>query len=84
MATTAHPGDNGLLRTEGLAAQPLNQPVECIDRDAMLGRANTFASAIAKFGDAPGWEPTFVFRLGVVEYAAKPSPRRPMEELFRT
>jgi nitroreductase len=69
---------------EGLAAQPLNQPVECIDRDAMLGRADTFASAIAKFGDAPGWEPTFVFRLGVAEHAAKPSPRRPMEELFST
>lgn len=68
---------------EGLAAQPLNQPVECIDRDAMLGRADTFALAIAKFGDAPGWEPTFVFRLGVAEHAAKPSPRRPMEELFR-
>jgi len=69
---------------EGLAAQPLNQPVECIDRDAMLGRADTFGSAIAKFGGAPGWEPTFVFRLGVAERAAKPSPRRPIEELFRT
>ena len=32
---------------EGLAAQPLNQPVECIDRDAMLGRADTFGSAMA-------------------------------------
>ena len=69
---------------EGLAAQPLNQPVECIDRDAMLGRADTFGSAIAKFGGAPGWEPTFVFRLGVAEHAAKRSPRRPVEELFRT
>jgi len=69
---------------EGLAAQPLNQPVECIDRDAMLGRVDTFGSAIAKFGGAPGWEPTFVFRLGVAERAAKPSPRRPIEELLRT
>jgi nitroreductase len=69
---------------EGLAAQPLNQPVECIDRDAMLGRADSFGSALAKFGDAPGWEPTFVFRLGVAERAAKPSPRRPIEELLRT
>ena len=69
---------------EGLAAQPLNQPVECIDRDAMLGRADSFGSALSKFGDAPGWEPTFVFRLGVAERAAKPSPRRPIEELLRT
>jgi nitroreductase len=69
---------------EGLAAQPLNQPVECIDRDAMLGRADSFGSALAKFGDARGWEPTFVFRLGVAERAATPSPRRPIEELLRT
>src|ERR1700730_9352439 len=38
---------------EGLAAQPLNQPIESIDRDAMLGRAGSFGSAIAKFADAP-------------------------------
>jgi nitroreductase len=69
---------------EGLAAQPLNQPVECIDRDAMLGGADSFGSALAKFGNPPGWEPTFVFRLGVAERAAKPSPRRPIEELLRT
>lgn len=69
---------------EGLGAQPLNQPVECIDRDAMLGRADSFGSALVKFGNPPGWEPTFVFRLGVAERAAKPSPRRPIEELLRT
>jgi hypothetical protein len=33
----------------GLAAQPLNQPFECIDRDAMLGSAGIVTSALAKF-----------------------------------
>ncbi|MBV9044554.1 MAG: hypothetical protein JO348_06755, partial [Alphaproteobacteria bacterium] len=30
----------------GLAAQPLNQPVECVDRNAQLGRSDTFQSAL--------------------------------------
>ena len=69
---------------EGLAAQPLNQPVEWIDRSAMLGRPDDFGPAIAKFADAPGWEPTFLFRLGVAEQAAGPSPRRALDEVLKT
>ena len=68
----------------GLAAQPLNQPVECIDRDAMLGRTGDFGTALAGFTAAPGWEATFLFRLGVAERAAGPSPRRALEEVLRT
>jgi len=68
----------------GLAAQPLNQPVECVDRDAMLGRADGFGPAIAMFAKASGWEPTFMFRLGVAERAASPSPRRALAETLRT
>ena len=67
----------------GLAAQPLNQPVECIDRAAMLGRADDFTSALSKFGEAPGWQPTFVFRLGVAEHAAPPSPRRSLDAVLK-
>jgi nitroreductase len=67
----------------GLAAQPLNQPVECIDRDAMLGRADGFGPALAEFAGASGWEPTFVFRLGVAEREAAASPRRPLAEVVR-
>src|SRR5271165_4597945 len=74
---------------EGLAAQPLNEPVECIDRDAMLGRPDNFGPASAKFAAAPGWEPTRTFRLGVAERAAGPSPRRPspgraLDEVLKT
>jgi hypothetical protein len=68
---------------EGLAAQPLNQPVEWADRNAMVGRTDSFGPALARFAKAPGWEPTFVFRLGVPERAATPSPRRALEEVLR-
>jgi nitroreductase len=66
------------LTAVGLAAQPLNQPVECVDRSAMRGGANDFAPAMAKFANMPGWEATFIFRLGVADNAAGPSPRRPL------
>jgi len=66
-----------------LAAQPLNQPVECVDRNAMLGKADAFGPAIIKLTTAPGWEPTFVFRLGVAERAAGRSPRRGLDEVLR-
>lgn len=69
---------------EGLAAQPLNQPVECIDLDAMRGRADSFGADVAKLAQAPGWQPTFMFRLGVPECPAGPSPRRRFEEIWRT
>jgi len=69
---------------EGLAAQPLNQPVECIDRNAMLGRTDDFGPAITKIARLAGWEPTFTFRLGVAERAAGPSPRRELNQVLRT
>src|SRR5262249_40364210 len=71
------------VAAEGLAAQPLNQPIECIDRNAMLGKSDVLGSAIAKFAQAPGWEPTFMFRLGVAERAARASPRRTLDEVLR-
>jgi nitroreductase len=66
------------LTAAGLAAQPLNQPVECVDRSAMRGDADDMAPAISRFAGMPGWEPTFMFRLGVPDTAAGPSPRRPL------
>jgi nitroreductase len=67
--------------TMGLAAQPLNQPVECVDRNAMLGRNDEFARALSRFAHAPDWEATFVFRLGYAERPALPSPRRPLNDV---
>ncbi len=70
------------LTAAGLAAQPLNQPVECVDRSAMRGGADEFGPAMAKFAGMPGWEPTFMFRLGVADRMAGPSPRRSLEEVL--
>jgi len=67
----------------GLGAQPLNQPVERADRDRALGRSDDFGRELAKFAAEPRWEATFVFRLGVAERAAPPSPRRALEEVVR-
>lgn len=66
----------------GLAAQPLNQPVECVDRDAELGRNDTFADAMTRLARAPTWEATFAFRLGYAERPALPSPRRPLDRVM--
>ncbi len=68
----------------GIAAQPLNQPVECIDRNVQLGRADPYQSALVKMANAPGWQPTFVFRLGYAEKPAPLSPRRPVEAVMKS
>lgn len=68
----------------GFAAQPLNQPVECVDRNAMLGRTDTYQAALAGMAKAPGWQPTFVFRMGYAEKPAPPSPRRPLAAVMKS
>jgi hypothetical protein len=68
----------------GLAAQPLNQPVEMIDRNQMLGRADEFGPGLASCSGENEWEPTFVFRLGYAERQAPHSPRRPLENVMVT
>jgi hypothetical protein len=69
------------LTTQGLAAQPLNQPVEMIDRNQMLGRPDEFNSGLTKLAGTDGWEPTFAFRLGHARRKAPRSPRRPLEDV---
>lgn len=68
---------------ERLAAQPINQPVERADRLAALGRPDAFAKILAAFAPEPGWDATFVFRIGVPERPAGPSPRRPLFDVAR-
>jgi hypothetical protein len=67
----------------GLAAQPLNQPVEMVDRDRMLGRTDVFGPALARLAAANGWEATFVFRLGYARREALRSPRRPLGDVLQ-
>lgn len=72
LAATAH----------GLAAQPLNQPVEMMDRCRMLGRSEELPPALAQWFGAGAWEPTFVFRLGHPTREAPRSPRKSLEAVL--
>jgi hypothetical protein len=72
------------LTGAGLSAQPLNQPVERVDRDAMSGASNGYGNAISQLCAMQGMEPTFVFRLGYADRPAPPSPRRPLGWVLRT
>ncbi|KPF61514.1 hypothetical protein IP88_15690 [alpha proteobacterium AAP81b] len=66
----------------GLAAQPLNQLPEMIDRDAELRRPPGFAAAAAPLLAGTGLRPTFLFRLGHPLTPAPASPRRPVGDVM--
>lgn len=71
-----------LATKEGIAAQPMNQPVEMVDRNAMLNKPDSYAGPLTKLANAPGWEATFTFRMGYAERPAAASPRRPLEDVI--
>jgi hypothetical protein len=60
----------------------MNQPVEMVDRNVMLGRADSFAHALQHFAHMRGWEPTFTFRMGYAVRDALPSPRRALRDVL--
>lgn len=68
--------------TMGIAAQPLNQPVEMVDRNQQLGRDDHFGNGLQSLAHLVAWEATFVFRLGYAKEPAMPSPRRPLDEVM--
>jgi len=65
----------------GLAMQPINQPVELVDRERQLAREPVAAGALASLVGDPAWKPTFAFRLGFPTRDAPPSPRRPVSDV---
>ncbi|MDE2184909.1 MAG: hypothetical protein KGJ78_17995 [Alphaproteobacteria bacterium] len=67
-----------------LAAQPLNQPIEMMDRDLVLGRKNDYGKEIRRMAGVKTGDPAFIFRLGYPEDAALPSPRRPFDAVIRS
>jgi hypothetical protein len=71
-----------LLTARGLAAHPLNQPAERIDRERELGQPATAAAALSAITGEPSWLPTFIFRAGHADRPARPSPRRRVEEVM--
>jgi len=68
-----------LAVSRGLAMQPINQPVELVDRERALGREPRAAATLAALTGAADWKPTFAFRMGFPTRAAAPSPRRPVD-----
>lgn len=67
--------------TQGIAMQPLNQPVELVDRERQLNKPPHAAQVLAELTGEPAWKPTFAFRAGYPERAALASPRRPVEQV---
>jgi hypothetical protein len=67
----------------GMALQPLNQPIEMIDRERQTGAGATWARRIAGLtGD--DWQATFSFRAGFSSTTASPSPRRRLRDVVRS
>ncbi len=64
----------------GLAMQPLNQPIEMIDRERQTGQGDQWAKRIARLtGDE--WQATFSFRAGFASRPAPSSPRRRLKDV---
>lgn len=67
--------------TLGFAMQPINQPIETVDRERQLGKdAKSEARLTEITGDA-SWQPTFAFRAGFPTREAAESPRRPLKNV---
>ncbi len=66
----------------GLALQPINQPIEIVDREMALNQEPAMARRLAALADSGGWRPTFAFRAGYPERPANPSPRRPISDVL--
>ncbi len=67
--------------TRGLAAQPVNQPVEIADRERTLNKEPLQTSLLAELTGDAAWQPTFMFRMGWPIRAAHLSPRRSIQDV---
>jgi nitroreductase len=66
---------------QGLAMQPLNQPIEMIDRERRAGRDANWAARMARL-TGEDWQATFSFRAGFASQAAPASPRRRLKDVL--
>lgn len=65
----------------GVALQPLNQPIERIDRERQTGGSAEYARRIAEL-TGPGWQATFSFRAGYCDRQGVASPRRRLTDVL--
>ena len=68
------------LTSQGMAAQPMNQIHERVDRERQLGLDPVFGNAQRQLFPDPAWQPLFTFRFGYPTESAPPSPRRPVSD----
>jgi hypothetical protein len=64
----------------GIAMQPLNQPIEMIDRERQTGRNRDWEARLAHL-TGPDWQATFAFRAGYASQTAPASPRRRLRDV---
>ncbi len=64
----------------GVALQPVNQPIERIDRERQTGGADDYARRIAELTGG-GWQATFSFRAGYCDRQGPASPRRRLADV---
>jgi hypothetical protein len=67
------------LTARGLVAQPLNQPVERVDRERELNVPEHTTQALTLLTSDSDWHPTFIFRAGCADRPARLSPRRSVD-----
>lgn len=76
-----------MLTEAGVAAQPMNAPIEMMDRDRRQGRKNAYANALLNMaGLAAGTivaDPIFIARIGYAVRPAGLSPRRRLGDMVR-
>jgi nitroreductase len=66
----------------GLAMQPLNQPIEMIDRERQAGLGAHWAARMTQI-TGEDWQATFSFRAGFASEIAPASPRRRLKDVLR-
>ncbi len=66
----------------GIAMQPLNQPIEMVDRERQTGRGDRWARRMTELTGAD-CQATFSFRAGYADESAGPSPRRALKDVVR-
>jgi hypothetical protein len=67
----------------GMALQPLNQPIEMIDRERQTGAGSAWARRVAGL-TGEDWQATFSFRAGFSSTEATPSPRRRLRDVVKS
>ncbi|HEY2926449.1 Acg family FMN-binding oxidoreductase [Piscinibacter sp.] len=66
----------------GVAMQPINQPLERVDRERQLGLPARTAGVLDALTGEPEWRPTFAFRFGFAKGSAPASPRRAVTDVI--